>query len=451
MTKKRRLLTAVLALLLTGTVLAAIATPAEAVRARVSINSVGARYVGASIPIVGYLDRAGSRHNKTLYLQRAVSGRWRYVARLTHRANGRFQFHSQRVFTPQRARWRVLVKRSGHVFGVGYLSVTVTRRPATPPSPTCASAPSPTTCKQPAPIVQHRDVTNPPVCDPAGGGTVTTEHQTRLQPYEWSTTDKKWEPGEPLEWKTDSTDARPATKEECPTPVKANPVLPDLVVLDLNSCSDAEDTNPDPNVDNCFRIVNVDERKLLKFPVVTANRGPGDMHIEATRSNSDSNDWQARQIVTMDDDTTTENFIPAMSFFFAGDGHSHWHIRDFDSYQLTNAAGVDVEGEKHGYCLEDNRRLPGVTSDPVFTHDVVCGVGDQSATTITHGLSVGWGDTYPSSLPDQAIDVTGLPDGVYTVRVRADGSGLIRESDNTNNAATAQINIVGDTVTPVAG
>ena len=64
-----------------------------------------------------------------------------------------------------------------------------------------------------------------------------------------------------------------------------------------------------------------------------------------------------------------------------------------------------------------------------------------------HGLSVGWSDTYPTTLPDQGIDITGLPDGTYLVKVTADWQQLWEETDETNNAASATIRIEGDTVT----
>ena len=49
------------------------------------------------------------------------------------------------------------------------------------------------------------------------------------------------------------------------------------------------------------------------------------------------------------------------------------------------------------------------------------------------GLSVGWGDRYSSTLPDQYIDVTGLGDGKYRLRATADGSNRFKESNDKNN------------------
>ena len=137
---------------------------------------------------------------------------------------------------------------------------------------------------------------------------------------------------------------------------------------------------------------------------------------------------------------------------------SHWHVRDFDEYTLLNAGGSTVaRAEKHGYCMWDNDKyapmqgLPGVSTVPVYTASTSCGRGLPNALSIVHGLSRGWGDTYPTSLFDQAIDITGLPNGEYTVRVQADAVGAITESNESNNTAQVKVQITGNTVSVVDG
>ncbi|KQX75835.1 lysyl oxidase family protein [Aeromicrobium sp. Root472D3] len=206
-----------------------------------------------------------------------------------------------------------------------------------------------------------------------------------------------------------------------------------------------------------FTITNAGGVKLLKFPAVTANIGKGPLEITGDRSSSTSTDWVGRQVVHRTDGSTTTLPPTGATFYYAGDGHSHWHIRDFDSYDLFNATGTRLrQGEKHGFCFEDNTtyrdwpgspKHPDVPLAPVYTHEGSCGEGLPAATHIVHGLSAGWGDTYPSSLPDQGIDVTGIPDGTYLVRVTADWQNFWQESNETNNSASAQIRIAGNAVT----
>lgn len=197
-------------------------------------------------------------------------------------------------------------------------------------------------------------------------------------------------------------------------------------------------------------------RKLLKFPAVTANVGDAPLEIRASRSASTSTDWVGRQVVRNTDGTSTTLPPSSAQFYWAGDGHTHWHIRDFDQYDLLNSAGTVIErGEKHGFCFEDNtsyrdwasKGTNGAPASPVYTYAKSCGQGLPQATSIVHGLSVGWSDTYPATLPDQAIDITGVPNGDYTVRVTADWQHFWAEKTEGNNSATARIRISGDTVT----
>ena len=121
--------------------------------------------------------------------------------------------------------------------------------------------------------------------------------------------------------------------------------------------------------------------KLLKFPVVTVDIGNGPLEIRASRSSSTSSDWVGRQIVHNTDGSTTALPPSGATFYYAGDGHNHWHIKDFDLYQLFDSGGTLLKvGEKHGFCFEDNTEYrnwvgspahPEVPINPVYTHDGV--------------------------------------------------------------------------------
>jgi hypothetical protein len=526
MTPTRRALTAALTCLLLGLgLLASVSAPAEAARqsrAKVTINSVGERYVGAPIPIVGYLLNAGARHDKTLYLQRKVGRSWQTTNKLRHRADGKYRFASKKVYTPGTARWRVVAKRGHRLLDVSNtLAVKVIRKaPAT-----CTNSPSPTTCPEPAVFTQTRTVETAPSCLPQGGGTVTLNNQARKHGWHWSAASLRWVAAPWSDWATVSTDTRDATTDECPPlvpkpdptvetqtvddapyceqltvavlnqerttdwvwdttlaewvqdvpgpwltvsqttraatadecldiidGVPADAVLSDLRIKNLNKCGagDLAATGGD-----CFKVeYNANGRKLLKFPVMTFNVGAAPSEIIADRSAINVTDWKGYEtFFDAQGNRLGSVYTPGVEFYFAGDGHNHWHVRDFDEYDLLDSTGASImSGEKHGYCLQDNttynpmQGLPGVPIDEVYLESTSCGKGLPNALTIVHGLSRGWGDTYPSSLPDQALDITGIPDGTYTVRVHADARGAVTESDEDNNTATMQVTITGDDV-----
>jgi hypothetical protein len=234
------------------------------------------------------------------------------------------------------------------------------------------------------------------------------------------------------------TTAPPTTAPPTTAPPTGTQLLPDVGVRTLRQ----------------FSIVNAGGKKLLKFPGVTANIGRGPLEVKGTRSSSTSTDWKATQIIYTSTGGKVE--VPSnIDFYFAGDGHTHWHMRDFDGYELFDPSGHKLrDGEKHGFCFEDNtgyrdwpsKHTNGAPGSPVYTHAASCGQGEPNATSITHGLSVGWGDTYPTTLPDQGIDVTGLADGNYRVILTADQFGGIKESNESNNSASALIKITGNTV-----
>jgi len=294
---------------------------------------------------------------------------------------------------------------------------------------------------------------------------VPVEARKRVSSWRWSEAKDRW-----VEtwgkWQPSDQKTRVANADDCLkviSQVPKNAALPDLQIKQMHRCGagDMKATGGD-----CFKIVNpapyvhdfpqLEGRKLLVFPVITINVGAGAQEIIADRTAKDAKDWRAYQtFYTARGKRLGSVFEPSVTFYFAGDEHNHWHIKDFDDYEILDAKGEVAErAEKHGYCLQDNTSygpmegLPGVPPEPgVYPFDTSCGNGLKSALTIIHGLSRGWGDTYPTTLPDQAIDITDLADGTYTVRVHADVRNAVDESNEKNNTASMKVTIKGDEVT----
>jgi hypothetical protein len=454
MTSVRRALAAVVTCLLLGMgLLTAVTSPASAAAPKVTLNSMGQKYVGTAIPVVGYLSGAGKGKHTTLKLQRKVSGTWHADGRLLRRGNGKFQFPARYVTTPQTARWRVVAKQHGKQVDVSkVLNVVVIATP--PPAPTCENSPSPTTCPQPPDLVQTQDVVDPPVCLPLPG-TVTTEHQTRSQPYVWNTVTLRWEPGTPLAWATTSTSVRAATQAECPS---APDLLPDLVVRNLAVCSQAErdkSTN-----DTCFRVEDFttsegDIVTLLKFPSTTINIGTGAMEIRSTRDNTQDGEasWHdtlsVQRVYNANDGYRDINITDKIDFYWeelsSGEddhGHKHWHIFDFDSY--TDNGNPDVQ-QKHGFCISSTG-----DPDPAYSDTQACGFNQPDTASIVHGMSSMYSDTYPSSLSDQGIAITDRVDGLHHVEVCADHNEALLEASEANNCASADVLVEDGEVVSVA-
>ena len=187
-----------------------------------------------------------------------------------------------------------------------------------------------------------------------------------------------------------------------------------------------------------------DGRKLLRYTTVIVNVGAGPFEVRGSRASTSESMAVSQRIY--DDGGDYQDVSTSAQMFFAGDGHSHWHVRDLESAELIRLDyGVKVgTWGKHGFCFWDNTKyrlsLPGAPSSSVYTN---CG-NSSSALAVTMGLSIGWGDTYPASLPDQYIDVTGLTAGRYKLVVTADEQNWFAETNKTNNAAWVVIQLKGN-------
>lgn len=112
--------------------------------------------------------------------------------------------------------------------------------------------------------------------------------------------------------------------------------------------------------------------------------------------------------------------------------HNHNHVDGYAEYLLYELDGTEIPiGFKFGFCVMD------LTCDMGGTAQYGCS---------TMGISAQCSDIYSSGLACQWVDVTGVPDGTYTLVVRtnwegaADGLGN-HELDYNNNWGQACLNI----------
>jgi hypothetical protein len=196
-----------------------------------------------------------------------------------------------------------------------------------------------------------------------------------------------------------------------------------------------------------IHIEQVNGVKALKYTTIVVNAGVGPFEAFGQRPTNagDMDVWQ-------DIYQTGGGFrrVPTdANMFFAGDGHNHWHIRALDAVflQPVDFTAAQRRSSKVGFCMYDsykwNTSLP---NSPAVAHYTGCG-GDPNRLKVTMGLSVGWGDRYPSTLPTQYISLQGWPDGRYRLRGVADPQTDFIESNEGNNTTVTTIRITGNTVT----
>ena len=136
-------------------------------------------------------------------------------------------------------------------------------------------------------------------------------------------------------------------------------------------------------------------RRILRFDTVVMNMGDADLIVG---DRSDPNN-------------------PYADFFFFAPCHGHYHIRDFSVYELLTSDGSEVvSNQKGGFCFEDSFKYAGGKSNGYN-----CGF---------QGITSGWGDWYFKQLTGQWIDITGIPEGDYIVRVTINWAGAFDEGQN---------------------
>jgi Lysyl oxidase len=187
-------------------------------------------------------------------------------------------------------------------------------------------------------------------------------------------------------------------------------------------------------------------RRLLRFTTVIVNVGVGPFETIGTRPDTSTAQMAVRQRIFDDAGSFRDRSTPAV-MFWAGDGHDHWHVRDVEAYELIrldNGRRVGT-GAKHGFCYFDNTAyrlwLPGAPDSPVYG-----GCGTAADLTVTTGLSVGWGDTYPAAIAYQWIDITGLKSGRYRLRATADPANWFAEINDGNNSTWVDLKLTGSSV-----
>ena len=218
--------------------------------------------------------------------------------------------------------------------------------------------------------------------------------------------------------------------------------------LDIKTTADSPtDVLPDLRMARLqnLQIQNTaDGRKLLRFDSIIVNVGAGNFEARGSRS-STSTDMTVTQRI-FNDQGGYKDLPTTARMYFAGDGHTHWHLRDLETYELRRLDnGVKVgTGEKHGFCFFDNYPF-GATQTAYYTG---CG-NDPNALQVRMGLSRGWGDIYQSSIVDQYIDITGLTAGNYKLRATADRANWFSEGNNSNNFTWVDIQISGKSVSVI--
>jgi hypothetical protein len=184
--------------------------------------------------------------------------------------------------------------------------------------------------------------------------------------------------------------------------------------------------------------------KVLRFSNTVWNAGQGPLELHGSLSGTST---VTQRIF---DDAGGFTDVAVGNDFTYHPGHNHFHFEDFAEYELWTESAYDAWvasgrsvgraqriGTKTTFCVMDTGRFLSLLGTPPSAVYSQCGTAIQ-------GLSVGWGDTYGWSLPEQWIDLGGayLANGTYVLRSIADPRNKLYESANRSDSAreSAQAN-----------
>lgn len=114
--------------------------------------------------------------------------------------------------------------------------------------------------------------------------------------------------------------------------------------------------------------------------------------------------------------------------------HGHYHFEEFADYRLVGPNGIVATGNKASFCLQDTYRFGS-------------GRGKARFTCSDQGIQAGWADVYGPHLDCQYVDVTDVPPGNYVLEIEVNPSGLLVESDYSNNVASVAV-VIPEQVPP---
>ena len=222
------------------------------------------------------------------------------------------------------------------------------------------------------------------------------------------------------------------------------------------------DTNVDANyafgggviVDGCTADETARKlaRRCLRFDTVLTNRGRGPFEI-AYRLDPEHDVLAAHQHIYRTDGSKVSRYAAATEYHPT---HLHFHIKDIYLARLWKARPSGeargrkpvAQSDKNGFCPEDSHAVSPTARERRY-QCLSTNARPASGTAQVVGISSGWADVYPYTLPDQFIEITSVKDGLYLFELEIDPHDYFAESSEADNAKCILIRLENSSVSPI--
>lgn len=218
-----------------------------------------------------------------------------------------------------------------------------------------------------------------------------------------------------------------------------------------------------PPGSSCFLSETAEDgaQNCLRFDQIIANEGKGALELwfdvppsdHEEGDEHDHHEYDVRQRIYNSDGTHQEQ--PGGSVEFHG-VHGHYHYSSFATTELwaSNKHGAKlgtapVRGaQKVSFCVADIRidqwAEKGDGPRTYMAPDCLFpAFSDASGDHYKQGLQAGWADVYDWYIPDQYIEVSGVPNGYYLMQFCADPENALEEEDEDNNCLINHVKLTG--------
>jgi len=190
-------------------------------------------------------------------------------------------------------------------------------------------------------------------------------------------------------------------------------------------------------------LQNQQQKEILRFSTTHWNQGAGHLQVRGAGETSPCPPeitagtvctFAKQELLDADGNLVAVHDAGVSVFHIE---HNHWHQSDVALFELRAGSldgAVVASATKVTFCLID------YDSDPDFV--------DRRSTrqyfdcnAVFQGISVGWGDEYHHSTPGQALDVTGLAEGIYYLTHLVNPAGNWLESNYDNNFSWVKLRL----------